>query len=604
MAEGPFQPVVLKDFSGGWVSSNDQEPDSLLPNQSPDLLNVDFSGKGSFEIRKGYTIFGNQDNTAGNIKRTWTFRRPINDDELYLRQNGTTIEYYHSGTATWETVPITGSITSGAKVGFANYTSSTDTVDYVYYSDGNTLTLQRWSGAHTQLNGALAGGEATITVDSTAEFATSGTIDIGGTAVTYTGKNATQFTGCSGTPAAADNAPVEQATNNFAASSGTKPIGNILEVFNGQLAISGDVSSPQIVNISDVDDFTDWGSGLADSQAAQGTGKFAGQKITGLKAKDGKLLVFTEDTVLALSYEFTGDLTGFLIKKEVIEDTNGYGAKVFTGITRADNTIFYVGSDNIIRQLITSDVSALFDTGSISENIKNTLKDYTMTNASAVFFENRIYIACQSDESSDINDTVLVFDPKYARSNGTGEAWTKYRLYVNDWFVRDDRLHFGSSADPNTYTLFVDDSGDDIITDNGSAISWYYSTPQLDFGRPELKFRISKVVNRGFISTNAEISYTGTYDYGTVAEQTLTLLGSNEDYVNIPFLAALGEVPVGEQDPVDSFNGQYPFTYPDMYGQIDFYNFQMTISGGTASERYRQTRLILYVEPQDDVLTN
>ena len=125
-------------------------------------------------------------------------------------------------------------------MGLANYTSSTDTEDFLYFSDG-VIALQRWTGGHTQLNGALAGGEATVTVDSTAGFdLTAGSIDIGGSTVTYTGTTATTFTGCAGTPVAADDAVVEQAVDVFAASSGTKPKGNILEIFNSQLAVAGD----------------------------------------------------------------------------------------------------------------------------------------------------------------------------------------------------------------------------------------------------------------------------------------------------------------------------------------------------------------------------
>lgn len=598
MPEADFSPVVLERFNGGWVTSKDRESDSLRPHESPDLLNVDFDGFGSFTIRKGFERFGDEDNTTGSITTTHTFRRPIADDEIAMRQHfdntNYTLQYYHTGTAAWEDVPITGTI--GNKLGYANWTSSTDTVDYVYYCDDGNIALQRWNGGHTQLNGALSGGEATVTVDSTTGFDAAGDIDIGGTSVSYTGKTATTFTGCSGTPAASDDAPVEQEADNFSASSGSKPNGNIMVVFNGQLAVAED----QFVKISDTDDFTDWGSGLATTKG------FADGRITALRAKDKNLIVSTEHAVRSIEYEFTGDQTGFQLRTDDIEVAPLYGAKSQEGMIGADGKIFYVGADNVIRNIVHSPVSALYDTSSVSENIRNTLKDYTMTNASAIFYRNKLYFAVQSDESN-INDTVLVFDLKEARTNESGEAWSRYTMYVGDFFVYDNALHFGSSATPNTYRCFEDSNGDDIVLDDGAAIPWHYATPLFDFGKPYLKYRITKLVSRGFISNESEVGYTALYDYGTESEQELTLDGDDETWVNIPSALTLGEEVSGEGETgsgEDPFNGEYPFTYVEFYGTVDFYNAQIKISGNTASERFKQTRLVMYVQPQDDVMTN
>jgi hypothetical protein len=75
---------------------------------------------------------------------------------------------------------------------------------------GNSLQVAQFT-----LNGALSGGEATITVNSTIPTDTpaSGTIRVFSTAgvytlVTYTGYSGTQFTGCTGTPAANNGANV------------------------------------------------------------------------------------------------------------------------------------------------------------------------------------------------------------------------------------------------------------------------------------------------------------------------------------------------------------------------------------------------------------
>ena len=57
---------------------------------------------------------------------------------------------------------------------------------HVYDNSSNTDTL----------NGAINNSVTTITLDSTTDFETAGTVTIGSEQVTYTGKSATQFTGC------------------------------------------------------------------------------------------------------------------------------------------------------------------------------------------------------------------------------------------------------------------------------------------------------------------------------------------------------------------------------------------------------------------------
>jgi len=594
MAEGTFVPLSMKDFSGGWVPKYDRESDSLSINESPDLENVDFDGKGSFKIRNGYELFGNRTSSSGSIASNFTYRRPIRNDEIPMRQRGTTLEYYHSGTNQWESIKIT--LTTGYIMGFASFTSATDTIDYVYFCDGN-INLHRWTGGHTQLNGALAGAEATITVDSTNGFPNSGSIVIGTTTVTYSGKTSTTFTGCVGTPAAADNLAVTDLPIDFSASAGTKAKGNIMVVHNNQLVIA----NGQFIKASDIDDFTDWAP--ASSSLAYSKG-FSSGNITGLASRNNTLLVFTEKAIYGLSYTYTSDLTGFQINVDTIENAPGIGAKYFKGIIQADGEIYYIGADNVIRNLVNSSVSAIYNTGSISENIRNQLGKYNVSSGAAVFYKNKLYFAVRSNESS-VNDVVLVYDFKYSNPSQGKEAWTKYRMFVNDFFVYNGGLFFSSSGEPNSFRLFQDSDGNEITTDDEGAISWYYKTPLFDFDKPELKFRLKKVVMRGFISYNSQVNINAIYDYGTTSSLEQNFLGSDSTYVSIPASVALGESVMGEDTLTsDEFMGFYPFTYPFDFGIYDSYNIQLKISGGTRDEKFKLTRLIIYIEQQDDVMTN
>lgn len=605
--EGTYQPTVFKNFQGGWVSPLDREPDALQVNEATDLQNVDFSGAGSFEVRKGYGLFGNRTNTVGKVPTMFSFPRPIYasttglSGKVLVRQkdNGTTnvLEYYHTGTGQFETIKVT--LTQGDIMGYADYVSSVDTVDQLYFCDGR-INLHRWTGGHTQLNGALAGGEATINVDSTIGFPSSGTIVIGTTDVTYSGVTATSFTGCAGTPAAADNLAVTDKPVDFSASSGTKPKGNILLVHNSQLY----VVQNQFVKISDTDDFTDWAPGASSKATSKG---FKAGRITGLASRGNRVLVFTSDSIQSIEYQYTNDLTGFQLNIEDIENAPGYGAKWFQGIVSADSTLFYFGYDNVIRQVVESPVTALYDTNSISENIRNTLALYDSTHVAAAFSKNKLYFFVQSN-TSNVKDTILVFDLKFARKNESKEAWTKYSLYGECAVIHDGVFIVGGSAQPNCYRMFQDENGNDYLNDDGAAISWYYNMPVLDFGAPEFKYRMLKFVSRGFITTNGNPSYLVQYDYGTQAEQEMTFTGDNEVWVNVP----AGDADTGGGDTgggdtgseEDSFNGFYPFTFVETQGTYDAYNLQVVISGNTKNERYKQTRLVLYVEQQDDVLTN
>ena len=86
--------------------------------------------------------------------------------------------------------------------------------DYVATpADGEAFSTTTSLGG-TRLNGAINDSVTTITVDDTTDFASSGTIGIDTELITYTGKTATTFTGCTrgalGTTAAShvDNEPV------------------------------------------------------------------------------------------------------------------------------------------------------------------------------------------------------------------------------------------------------------------------------------------------------------------------------------------------------------------------------------------------------------
>lgn len=77
--------------------------------------------------------------------------------------------------------------------------------------DRNYFTLQNYPipDVSTNVNGAVTADDATITVDSTNGFPSSGSLLIGTDKILYTGKTSTTFTGCTSVEAHDDNAAVK-----------------------------------------------------------------------------------------------------------------------------------------------------------------------------------------------------------------------------------------------------------------------------------------------------------------------------------------------------------------------------------------------------------
>lgn len=107
--------------------------------------------------------FNSATNAGGGL---YNFRKAVDQDEFLLKAYDDEMEVYsknHSSSDWWR---LKSGFTSGKEFGFVTSLVNTDNQDYVVFCNRYD-PYQRWSGAVTLLNGALAGGETTITVDST-----------------------------------------------------------------------------------------------------------------------------------------------------------------------------------------------------------------------------------------------------------------------------------------------------------------------------------------------------------------------------------------------------------------------------------------------------
>lgn len=198
--------IEHKNLSKGLYTK--REAENIPEGAAAGIVNIDIDGYG-FGPRKGSSAIGDEPLTGYGLN-LYTYKRGEGTEIMVCAFEDTTndevkIYWYDDTNKTWEL--LLSGLQDEQEVSFAPYNDTG--LDALYFCNGYN-EIYKWNGATGRLNGALSGGEATITVDSTDGFDLSGTIIIGGTNVTYTGSTATTFTGCNSTPAASDNEGIAQ----------------------------------------------------------------------------------------------------------------------------------------------------------------------------------------------------------------------------------------------------------------------------------------------------------------------------------------------------------------------------------------------------------
>lgn len=126
------------------------------------MLNVSISDRGGIATRPGTELLGTINTTASGIKGFYNFKKSQGSAEYLLKAYSTLLEFYHP-TAGWSR--LKSGFTDAQEFGFATSLVNADNDDFCYLCN-RTEEFQRWRGSATLLNGALSGGETTITVDS------------------------------------------------------------------------------------------------------------------------------------------------------------------------------------------------------------------------------------------------------------------------------------------------------------------------------------------------------------------------------------------------------------------------------------------------------
>lgn len=129
------------------------------------LKNVQITDRGGVSPRYGTELLGADNSSSLGIKGLYNFKKSFGANEILIKCYDDEFEAYsknHTG-AGW--FKVKDGYTSDKEHGFVTSLVNTENQDYVI-SCNRYEPYQRWSGAITQLNGALAGGETAVTVDS------------------------------------------------------------------------------------------------------------------------------------------------------------------------------------------------------------------------------------------------------------------------------------------------------------------------------------------------------------------------------------------------------------------------------------------------------
>lgn len=116
--------------------------------------------------RPGTLMLGTSNPSTFGVKGFYNFKRSFEADEILVKVYDTYMEGYSKNYAAQGWFKIKTTLTSNKDTGFLATLLNTDNSDYLLI--GNRYdNYQAWTGSLAKLNGALTGGETTVTVDST-----------------------------------------------------------------------------------------------------------------------------------------------------------------------------------------------------------------------------------------------------------------------------------------------------------------------------------------------------------------------------------------------------------------------------------------------------
>lgn len=521
--------TMIDNHASGFMTKRDrsQLPPGAMRSGSQNITITDGDRIG---VRRGSLLFGAANSAITPIRNAFTHRRR-DGVEVQVRTYSTLVEYFHPDTDAWETLK-TG-FTTGLQFGFADYDRSADATAHLRF--GNAVESdQRWNGQFTQLDGALSGGEATITVDSTTGFTTTGSLIIGTTSVTYTGKTATTFTGASGTPAASDDAAVAQ----LPTEDGTNPKGNIYKAFQNRLAIANVTDANNAVFISAVDNDLDFAFSTprVDGQGAILNVAEGAGTITGMATRATQLFVGKETGWHIIEFRtFSDDNTDFPFLQPVSADARNpfLGPENPKSVIVWLEDIYFAAKNGGIKRA--NRLAEVQDPLELSDPIRPTVDAAVFNDSAAIVFDNKAYISAKQSDTSTHNDIVFVFNFEKGTWESPIKGWN-----VSAWNIADAKLFGHSSINPESFQFLIDRTADVRVTGTEETpIKALFISGDQNFGSRPIRKEFDAWYVEGFISANTTLTCRINYEYdGNKGTRTATILGTDGGIILDPVSTA------------------------------------------------------------------
>ena len=505
----------------GFMTKDD--PSRLPDLAAPNGQNTTTNRGDRISIRNfGYDLFptsGTLSTTTSPTRSMWTFHLRDGTQILVVAQ-GASLFYFDETTQAYALLK-TGYTSDD--FGFAEMNINTDATSWLYF--GNAVEdFSRWNGSVTHLTSALVGAEVTIPVGDTTLFTATGSVVIGTTTVTYTGKTPTTLTGAVGTPAAANGLPVSQAVVTFA----SNPKGNIYLAADNRLFVAGIKSSPQAVFFSKYTDATNYVSAIiVTASTATNSGIFnlveGGGAVTAMAQDEQSIYIFKNNITYAATLSDSFYSIVPLKPFDGRSQTTGAATKrcVFVG----GNRVFFVTKDNQIfslQRLETIDYPQMVP---ISYPIQPTIDSFSFNAMSGIVYRDRCFFACKSSPSNTSNDILLVFNivENTWDTPVTNFAVSEFAIYLSNGI---ERLLYGDSITSNVWIVT------NIPQDFHYSTVASWKTKQYDFDIPSDLKEFDDIFIEGYLAENtALIIRLLLDDNGFTQTLETTLLGTETTFL-------------------------------------------------------------------------
>tara|TARA_R110002126_G_scaffold109583_1_gene246503 strand:- start:2979 stop:5045 length:2067 start_codon:yes stop_codon:yes gene_type:complete len=127
------------------------------------MVNCIITDRGGIAPRPGTELLGTHNTSLLTTKGLYNFRKSKSNPDILIKGYDDELEYFHPTLKTWN--KLKDGFTSDQEFDFAYSLVNVDNDDFTYFCNAYE-EYQRWSGAYTQLDGALSGAETEVTVDS------------------------------------------------------------------------------------------------------------------------------------------------------------------------------------------------------------------------------------------------------------------------------------------------------------------------------------------------------------------------------------------------------------------------------------------------------